>query len=286
LTVTDARGLTVREVAYCRQHVEQPADTRITLQVFDSAQRLVAHWDPRLWGNAPSPNLATIFSLTGLTLLSDSVDAGWQLSLPNDAQSTLCRWDSRGTWHQTEFDPLQRPVALGEKWVNEPLRVIERFTYGIASHESAAHNQCGQLVRHDDGAGSQHFNEFSVHGEILVETRQFLGSLDTPDWPLDIQLREALLEVGEAFVSTRRYTATGDPQSQTDAKDNYRKFAYSVAGQLRETRLQPAGNDQEPFILVSEIHYNAAGQQDSETVGNGVITRVILPTTMAVRFDW
>jgi insecticidal toxin complex protein TccC len=275
LTVTDARGLTVREVAYCRQHVEQPADTRITLQVFDSAQRLVAHWDPRLWGNAPSPNLATIFSLTGLTLLSDSVDAGWQLSLPNDAQSTLCRWDSRGTWHQTEFDPLQRPVALGEKWVNEPLRVIERFTYGIASHESAAHNQCGQLVRHDDGAGSQHFNEFSVHGEILVETRQFLGSLDTPDWPLDIQLREALLEVGEAFVSTRRYTATGDPQSQTDAKDNYRKFAYSVAGQLRETRLQPAGNDQEPFILVSEIHYNAAGQQDSETVGNGVITRVI-----------
>jgi hypothetical protein len=155
LTVTDARGLTVREVAYCRQYVEQLAETRITRQVFDPAERLVAHWDPRLWGNAPAPNLATIFSLTGLTLLSDSVDAGWQLSLPNDAQSTLCRWDSRGTWHQTEFDPLQRPVALGEKWVNEPLRVIERFTYGIASHESAAHNQCGQLVRHDDGAGSQ-----------------------------------------------------------------------------------------------------------------------------------
>lgn len=275
LTVTDARGLTVREVAYCRQHVEQPADTRITRQVFDPAERLVAHWDPRLWGNVPTPNLATIFSLTGQTVLSDSVDAGWLLSLPNDAQSTLCRWDSRGTWHQTEFDPLQRPVALGEKWVNEPLRVIERFTYGIASHESAAHNQCGQLVRHDDGAGSQHLNELAAHGEILVETRQFLGSLDTPDWPLDIRLREVLLEVGEAFVSTRRYTATGDLQSQTDAKDNHRTFAYSVAGQLRETRLQPAGNDQEPLILVSEVHYNAAGQLDSETAGNGVITRVI-----------
>ncbi|MNK91010.1 putative deoxyribonuclease RhsC [compost metagenome] len=275
LTVTDARGLTVREVAYCRSQVEQPVDTRITRQVFDPAERLVAHWDPRLWGNAPAPNLATIFSLSGQALLSDSVDAGWLLSLPSDAQSILFRWDSRGTWHQTKYDQLQRPVAIGEKLVDEPTRVIERFTYGMASHECAAHNQSGQLVRHDDGAGSQHLSEFAVHGEILVETRQFLSSLDTPDWPLDIQQREALLEFGKAFVSTRCYTATGDLQSQTDAKDNYRKFVYSIAGQLSESRLQPAGNDQEPLILVSDIHYNAAGQLDSETAGNGVITRVV-----------
>ncbi|WP_191627996.1 RHS repeat domain-containing protein [Pseudomonas fluorescens] len=255
--------------------MEQPVDTRITRQIFDPAERLVAHWDPRLWGNAPAPNLATIFSLSGQALLSDSVDAGWLLSLPNDAQSILFRWDSRGTWHQTKYDQLQRPVAIGEKLVDEPTRVIERFTYGMASHECAAHNQSGQLVRHDDGAGSQHLSEFAVHGEILVETRQFLSSLDTPDWPLDIQQREALLEVGKAFVSTRCYTATGDLQSQTDAKDNYRKFVYSIAGQLSESRLQPAGNDQEPLILVSDIHYNAAGQLDSETAGNGVITRVV-----------
>jgi insecticidal toxin complex protein TccC len=275
LTVTDARGLTVREVTYCRQHVEQPAETRITRQVFDPAERLVAHWDPRLWGNAPAPNLATTFSLSGQALLSENVDAGWSLSLPNDAKFILGRWDNRGTRHHTEFDGLLRPVAISEELANEPPRVIERLTYGLPSDECAVHNQCGQLIRHDDGAGSQHLNEFAAHGEILVETRQFLGSLDTPDWPLDIQLREALLEVDEAFVSTRRYTATGDLQSQTDAKDNHRTFAYSVAGQLRGTRLRPAGNDQEPLILVSEIHYNAAGQQDSETAGNGVITCVI-----------
>ncbi len=278
MTVTDARGLTVREVAYCRKKVEQPVDTRITRQVFDPVERLVAHWDPRLWGNAPAPNLATIFSLSGQALLSDSVDAGWLLNLPNDAQSILFRWDSRGTWHQTKYDQLQRPVAIGEKLVDEPTRVIERFTYGMASHECAAHNQSGQLVRHDDGAGSQHLSEFAVHGEILVETRQFLSSLDTPDWPLDIQQREALLEFGEAFVSTRRYTATGDRQSQTDAKGNHRKFAYSVAGQLKETRLQLASAGQEPRILVSDIHYNAAGQIDSETAGNGVLTRVLYAT--------
>ncbi|MDR6609383.1 RHS repeat-associated core domain-containing protein [Pseudomonas synxantha] len=274
LTVTDARGLTVREVAYCRQQVEQPVDTRITRQVFDPAKRLVAHWDPRLRGNAPAPNLATIFSLSEQTLSSDSVDAGWLLSLPNDAQSILCRWDSRGTWHQSEFDRLQRPVAIREELAGEPPRVIERFTYGMASHEWAAHNQCGQRVRHDDGAGSQHLNEFAVHGEILVETRQFLSSLDTPDWPLDIQLREALLEVDEAYVSTRRYTATGDPQSLSDAKGNHREFAYSVAGLLKETRLQLAGAGQEPRLLVSDIHYNAAGQIDCETAGNGVLTHV------------
>ena len=275
LTVTDARGLAVREVAYCRQQVEQPVDARITRQEFDPAARLVAQWDPRLRGNAPAPNLATIFSLSDQTLLSDSVDVGWQLSLPNDAQSILFRWDSRGTWHQSEFDRLQRPVAIHEGLAGEPPRVIERFTYGMASHEWAAHNQCGRQVRHDDGAGSQHLNEYAVHGEIRVETRQFLGSLDTPDWPLDIQLREALLEVGEVFVSTRRYTAAGDPQSLTDAKGNQRKFTYSVAGQLKETRLQLAGTGQEPRLLVGNIHYNAAGQIDSETAGNGVLTRVL-----------
>ncbi|MGF6139089.1 insecticidal toxin complex protein TccC [Pseudomonas laurylsulfatiphila] len=274
MTVTDARGLTVREVAYCRQQVDQPLDTRITRQVFDTAARLVAQWDPRLWGNAPAPNLATIFSLSDQTLLSDSVDAGWQLSLPNDAQSILCRWDSRGTCHQSEFDRLQRPVAIREGLAGEPPRVIERFTYGMASREWAAHNQCGRRVRHDDGAGSQHLNEYAVHGEIRMETRQFLGSLDTPDWPLDIQLREALLEVGESFVSTRSYTAAGDPQSLTDAKGNQRKFTYSVAGQLKETRLQLASTGQEPRLLVSDIHYNAAGQIDSETAGNGVLTRI------------
>ena len=275
MTVTDARGLAVREVAYCRQQVEQPVDARITRQEFDPAARLVAQWDPRLRGNAPAPNLATIFSLSDQTLSSDSVDAGWQLSLPNDAQSILFRWDSRGTWHQSEFDRLQRPVAIHEGLAGEPPRVIERFTYGMASHEWAAHNQCGRQVRHDDGAGSQHLNEYAVHGEIRVETRQFLGSLDTPDWPLDIQLREALLEVGEVFVSTRRYTAAGDPQSLTDAKGNQRKFTYSVAGQLKETRLQLAGTGQEPRLLVGNIHYNAAGQIDSETAGNGVLTRVL-----------
>jgi len=275
LTVTDARGLAVREVAYCRQQVEQPLDARITRQEFDPAARLVAQWDPRLRGNAPAPNLATIFSLSDQTLLSDSVDAGWQLSLPNDAQSILFRWDSRGTWHQSEFDRLQRPVAIREGLAGEPPRVIERFTYGMASHEWAAHNQCGRQVRHDDGAGSQHLNEYAVHGEIRVETRQFLGSLDTPDWPLDIQLRDALLEVGEVFVSTRRYTAAGDPQSLNDAKGNQRKFTYSVAGQLKETRLQLAGTGQEPRLLVGNIHYNAAGQIDSETAGNGVLTRVL-----------
>ncbi|WP_414872607.1 RHS repeat domain-containing protein [Pseudomonas sp. IT-196MI5] len=274
MTVTDARGLALREVAYCREQAEQSADTRITRQVFDPAERLVAHWDPRLWGNAPAPNLATIFSLTGQTLLSDSVDAGWRLSLPNEAQSMVFRWDSRGTWHQCEFDRLQRPVAIREALADEPPRVIERFIYAMANHECAAHNQCGQLVRHDDSVGSQHLSAFAIHGEILVETRQFLSSLDTPDWPLDIQLREALLEVGEAFVSTWRYTATGDLQSQADAKDNYREFAYSLAGQLKESRLQLAGAGQVPRLLVSDIHYNAAGQIDNETAGNGVITRV------------
>ncbi|WP_256345509.1 RHS repeat domain-containing protein [Pseudomonas sp. PD9R] len=248
---------------------------RITRQLFDAAGRLVAHWDPRLWDHAQKPNLVTTFGLSGQTLLSDSVDAGWQLNCLTEAQALRFSWDSRGTQHQTEFDPLQRPIAIVEQMANESSLVIERFTYATASDEYAAHNQCGRLVQYDDGAGSQRLTEYDLNGVPLVDIRRYLNSLETPDWPLDFQLREALLEDGEGFVSSERRTTTGELLNQTDAKGNQRTFVYTVAGQLRESRLQLAGTMSEPRLLISDIQYNAAGQIETETAGNGVLTNVV-----------
>lgn len=164
LAVTDPRDLTVREVAYCRQRAEQLAEARITRQVFDAAGRLVASWDPRLWGRASKANLVTVHGLSGAGLLSDSVDSGWQLDLRNEAQNSRVSWDSRGTHVQTEYDPLQRPVTIIEALTNQPPRTIERLAYGSASSECVAHNPCGKLVRHDDGAGTQRFADYDVLG--------------------------------------------------------------------------------------------------------------------------
>lgn len=272
LIVTDPRLLAVRSIAYCRSNIGQPAETRITRQAFDAVGHSIASWDPRLWDCAPRPNLETVRGLSGQPLLSDSADAGWQLSLQDEAQASRFNWDSRGNQRQTEHDALQRPVAITEQMANESPLVVERFIYGAANDELALNNQCGRLVRHDDPAGCQHLDQYGLSGASLVEIRQFLKSLNTPDWPLELQLRNALLEDGAGFASTYAYTPSGELHNQTDAGGNQRKFTHTVAGQLKEVRLQL--ESQQPRVLISDIRYNASGQTERETAGNGVVTTV------------
>ncbi|WP_347901424.1 hypothetical protein [Pseudomonas purpurea] len=164
LSALDPRGLAVRTIAYCRQHIEQAIEPRITRQTFDAAGRLIAEWDPRLWGTAPIPNLATTYDLQGQPLLIDSVDAGWQASLLGETGNPLSSWDGRGSQRHTEYDLLQRPCSVLEQMAEESPRVCERFTYGDAGEGFAIHNQCGQMVRHDHPAGSRRISEYGLSG--------------------------------------------------------------------------------------------------------------------------
>ncbi|CAI8865413.1 insecticidal toxin complex protein TccC [Pseudomonas sp. IT-P100] len=272
LAVMDPRGLPVRIVAYCREHAIQIAESRITRQAFNAAGQKVASWDPRLWEDSPTPNVATVHGLSGQTLLTNSVDAGWKVDLLNDASSSLVSWDSRGSQRQNEYDWLQRPVTISEQLASESQLIVERLIYGTASTEFSAHNQCGQRVRHDHAAGSQLWAEYTVSGVPIVEVLRFLKRLDTPDWPLALPMRDALLEDGAGYVSHHSYYAAGAMRSETDAGNNLRSFTYTLAGELKEVRLKLAGVGQSTHVLVSDIHYNASGQAESETAGNGVVT--------------
>ncbi|MHC8313908.1 RHS repeat domain-containing protein [Pseudomonas sp. GT1P32] len=269
LAVVDSRGLVVRNVAYCRHPLNSSIDTRITRNQFDPAGRLFASWDPRLWGTAPKPNLENTFDLQGRALLVDSVDAGWQLSLMNQADAACSFWDGRGGQRHSEFDELQRPIAVTEQMAHELPRVSERFTYGNASDERAARNQCGQPIRHDHPVGRRSLCEYGVGGLLLVEQTRFLRDLELPDW--SAEFTELRLEE-EVFETTQQYAPSGEMRSQTDAMDHVRSFAYDRAGQLRETRLKLAGSLEAPRLLVSEIRYDAFGRSISERVGNGIIT--------------
>ncbi|MBD9589397.1 RHS repeat protein [Pseudomonas sp. PDM03] len=269
LSVVDSRGLIVRNVVYCRHPLSPSIDTRITRNHFDPAGRLFASWDPRLWGTAPKPNLENTFDLQGRALRVDSVDAGWQLSLMNQADAACSFWDGRGGQRHSEFDELQRPIAVTEQMAQELPRVSERFTYGDASDERAAHNQCGQPIRHDHPAGRRSLCEYGVGGSLLAEQTRFLRDLELPDW--SSEFAEAELE-DEVFETTWQYGPVGEMHRQTDAMDNVRSFAYDRAGQLCEARLKLAGSSGEPRLLVSEIRYDAFGRNISERAGNGVIT--------------
>ncbi|WP_233424581.1 RHS repeat domain-containing protein [Pseudomonas savastanoi] len=257
LIVSEVRGLVVRQVLLHRAEATQAAAIRVTRQRFDPAGRMIAATDPRL-ANA---NRSTVYSLGGNALATESVDAGWRLMLFGEAGQVLGGWDGRGTERQLEYDQLLRPTRIIEQH-----RCVERFTYGQA--DAAAHNQCNQLIRHDDTAGSRLLQDYSLNGSVLSDTRHFLLVAEGPDWLPAERDRDALLEpVG---LQTRwAFNAQGEALAQTDAKGNTQLSAYNVAGQSNSTDLMLNGSTHSQ-TLVSAIHYNAFNQVEQETAGNGV----------------
>ncbi|RMM56431.1 putative insecticidal toxin complex [Pseudomonas syringae pv. atrofaciens] len=271
LAVSDSRGLPVRSVQFHRGADGQPVDARVTQHYFDKAGRLIASRDPRFSsrlkdGVCAPVNLMQIVSLSGALLLSNSVDSGWRVSLNGEAGQLVDSCDGRDNPRQIEYDRLLRPLAI-----NESGRMTERFTYGGPA--TAEHNQCNQLIRHDDTAGSRLLLDYGLSGRALSEKRYFLQSPDSPDWPLAEPDRDALLEpVG---LQTRwAFNAQGEDLAQTDANGNVHRFSHGADGQLRAVELTLA-NTEQPQTLVSAIHYDAFNQVEQETAGNGVVSRYV-----------
>jgi insecticidal toxin complex protein TccC len=270
VSVVDSRGLAVRSVAYCRHPLTPSSvETRITRNHFDAAGRQVASWDPRLWGTAPKPNLATTRDLQSQPLLVDSVDAGWQLSLLDQAGMARSFWDGCGSQRHTEYDELQRPTTVTEQMKDESPRVSERFAYAGAGDEFAVHNQCGQSIRHDHPAGRRSLCEYGVGGSLLAEETRFLLDLAPADW--SSESADARLEK-DVFRTAQQYGPSGEMLCQTDAKVNLRAFAYNQAGELQETRLRLADASGPPQVLVGDIRYDAVGRIERERAANGVVT--------------
>ena len=278
LAVIDPRGLAIRAVQFHRRQAADPLDLRVTHQRFDAAGRPVASRDPHLFALAQNDasvptNLSQVFSLSAVPLASDSVDAGWRLALHGAAGQRVEAWDGRGSHSLTEFDELLRPVTIQERGKEVAEHVLERFTYAGVDADAASRNLCGQLMRHDDPAGTLHLQELGLGGALLQQTRHFLLDTLPVNWPDSVLARDALLEPAEGATTARHYAASGELLRQIDALGNRQRFTYTVAAELKDTRLILAGPDQTERTLVSDLRYNASGQIESETAGNGVITR-------------
>ena len=269
LSVKEPRGLLVRSVAYHRAHSDEPAESRITRQTFRANAHPAANWDPRLWLNQRGPNLTTGYSLSGLLLQSESVDAGWKVRLMGASGELLSEWDSRHSRRHIEHDSLLRPVVITEQADGESHSVTERICYADNRSEFAVHNQCGAMVRHDDTASTRQVNEYSLAGEVLSESRRFLNDLLIPNWPHALIEREKLLET-EIATTCWQFNAANERVSQRDARNNETLTAYNVAGQLKRIKLKREGLPDK--LLLSQVIYSASGQIEREIAGNGVQT--------------
>ncbi|QVI77663.1 RHS repeat domain-containing protein [Pseudomonas syringae] len=266
LNVVDPRGLEIRAIEFWRNQATDTPAVLINRVAHDAAGHPVNCWDARLWESQAAVNLATVFSLSGQALLSDSVDAGWRLMLAGDSGAVVAGWDGRGTERSVQYDALLRPVAIIENG-----RCVERRQYG--GPDTKGHNQCGQCIRHDDPAGSRMDDEFALAGGVLEQTRHFLFNPENVDWPEPLTERDALLEPGPGATTRSAHSPLGDVISQTDAQRNVQTFAHTVAGHVEAISLGLPGQTER--VLVHSIDYDAQGYVTSETAGNGVVTKAL-----------
>ncbi|MCF8983345.1 RHS repeat protein [Pseudomonas syringae] len=270
LNVIDPRGLEIRAIDFWRNQATDTPQRLVNRVDHDAAGHPVNCWDARLWESQAAVNLATVFSLSGQALLSDSVDAGWQLMLAGDSGAVVAGWDGRGTERSVQYDALLRPVAIIENG-----RCVERRQYG--GPDTKGHNQCGQCIRHDDPAGSRMDDEFALAGGVLEQTRHFLFNPENVDWPEPLTERDALLEPGPGATTRWAHSPLGDVISQTDAQRNVQTFAHTLAGHVEAISLGLPGQTER--VLVHSIDYDAQGYVTSETAGNGVVTKALHDAT-------
>lgn len=269
LVATDPRGLRLRTVGYCRQLAGDVAEARIERHAWNAAGQRQASRDPR-----HLTYLQETHGLSGQTLFSDSMDAGWKLHLPGETGQPLFTWDARGSHWRLRCDELLRPVEIGETAADGSERIIERYEYAGTAGAFAGHNQAGRLLRHDDPGGTLHFSGYSLGGALERQTRHFLLSLDPVDWPQASAERDLLLEPGDGFTTQDRYNATGQLRSRSDARDNLTLFSHCRDGRDGALAVQLAGASA-PTPLLTHIEHDAWGQVASQTTGNGVITQTV-----------
>lgn len=272
LAVVDPRGLAIASVAYyLKTSADVRPEPRVTRETFDVAGRSVAHWDPRLGsGSNPISSLTVVPDLSGQSLLTVSVDAGWRLVLQDEAGQVHQNWDGAGNTMCFGYDLMGRPSSIEQASANAALHCVERVYYGASEPDVIARNQCGRLIRHADTAGVREVADYSLQGEPISESRRFLAELDHPGWPEDEHQQNILLEQGaeKTYRTSWHYDASGEILEQVDAARHARRYSYTLQGQLQSTWLTVMGKSEQ--CLVSNIAYNAFGQIERETASNGV----------------
>ncbi|WJK11568.1 RHS repeat-associated core domain-containing protein [Pseudomonas fluorescens] len=275
MTVTDPRGLVVRDVAYYRAAVGNPIERRVTHQAYDASRRATKRYDPRLFllldmePDIPA-SLRTVFNLAGEELLTDNVDIGCRVHLSGPAGQPVDSWDSRSTHFHTAYDELIRPVKETVRVPGQAERTCTYFSYGGSGVPFAERNQCGQLIRQDDNAGTKFHRSYSLKGELLENTQHFLEIVGLPDWPSSEVDRDLLHESGTGATSRSCYSATSQLLSEIDAKSNARIFNYQVDGQVAGIKVK-VGKDGALTDVITEIRYNALNKVEQQTLANGLV---------------
>ena len=216
----------------------------------------------------------------GVTLRTQSVDAGSRWALAAVDGTPLRSWNSRGVRTWGRFDALRRPTHSFVRESEESARLVTRAVYGESLPNPEATNHRGRAYRVYDGAGAVTHEAYDFEGNLLRQTRRLAAAYEeTVDWSALAELQDVTdLEVAaaefveeEAFETAGAFDALGRPVSQRSPDGTLLRYGYNDAALLESVTGRVRGANAET-TFVSNVDYNARGQRTLVAYGNGTQT--------------
>jgi RHS repeat-associated protein len=265
----DSLGRTFLTVAHNRfKRGTAPPDetfqaTRVALDiegnqrdVIDALDRVVMHYEYDLLGNR---------------IYAVSMDAGARWTLNDVAGKARYAWDSRDHRLRTSYDVLGRPTEVYLRTGGAPETLASRTVYGDSQPNADTHNLRGKPYQAYDGAGVVTTAGYDFKGNPLRSSRQLtVDYKSTPDWSTTVRLEPETFTTRTSFDALNRPIAQTTPDNSTTRRTyNEANLVDTIAANLRgETEAgQPIWT---PFV--TNVDYNAKGQRQRITYGNGVAT--------------
>jgi len=264
--------------------IQQQGDAQLkTHYEWDIQGNQLASADPRLYAMGKE-NYRMSYAMTGEVLKTVSADAGTRWQLHNIMGNPIYARDARNIEVMTRHDALQRPIAIHIKGGDGavPLdQITERIIYGDSLDENGKPfvtdpekaNQRGQLYRHYDQTGVLQSSAYSILGRPLQAGRQLRQDYkQEANWnDVSAETLAKLLQP-TIYQETFQYDALGRIKAATNPDGNISEPTYHISGRLNQIQVLPQSG-QQAEIYVQGIDYNAKGQRQSITYGNGVMTR-------------
>jgi RHS repeat-associated protein len=247
--------LTVADNGLDQNGAPQKYATRVILdiegnqrEVIDAKNRVVMRYE---------------YDMLGGRIHQSSMEAGerWML---NDATGKPIRaWDSRRFIRRMTYDELRRPVGLFVT-ENGAERLAERTVYGESQGESDNHRTRAYQVF--DGAGVVTSEAYDFKGNLLRSKRELLADYkQAVDWGQNPNANDG------SFTSSTTYDALNRTVTVTTPDGSVYRPTFNEANLLDKVEVNLRGAATEtPFV--TNINYNAKGQRELISYGNGAET--------------
>ena len=241
----------------------------------DLTGRFTDGWD------ALGRHITTSFAAqSGLALRSWSAEKGTRRILTDVTGATLRVWDERGTFFDTLYDELRRAVGLT---VTTPAgtRCLQYVIFGDRHPDAATLGLYGVTHLLFDTAGRVEVDTVDFKGNPTAATRALCGGYtDRPDWSgvaaattyADaVQAADAQLNLAETFTTGAEFDALNRPTRVTLPDRTVLTPTYRAGGELGKLQARVRGTGPVTDFLQQQ-EYDARGQRQSATYGNGVLT--------------